>query len=69
MSQMTYIIEIKLTPESKPLIDHLRSLKYVKMKRQKPERGPLRAVKKPQRDNAKKLKWNMVNKHLKSSKN
>lgn len=30
---MTYIVEIKETEESKPLIEHLKTLKYVKMKR------------------------------------
>ena len=30
---MTYLVEIKETEESKPLIEHLKTLKYVKMKR------------------------------------
>jgi len=30
---MTYVIEIKETSESKPLIEHLRTLKYVKVKK------------------------------------
>lgn len=31
---MTYFIEIKETKESKPLVEHLCTLKYVKMKRE-----------------------------------
>jgi hypothetical protein len=29
---MTYLVEIKETAESKPLLEHLRTLKYVKIK-------------------------------------
>jgi hypothetical protein len=32
---MTYLVEIKETTESKPLLEHLRSLKYVKVRKQK----------------------------------
>lgn len=31
---MTYLLEIQETPESKPLLEHLRTLKYVKIKRE-----------------------------------
>jgi len=32
---MTYLVEIKETAQSKPLIEHLKTLKYVKLRKEK----------------------------------
>lgn len=55
---MTYFVEIKETAESKPLIEHLRTLKYVRMKKVngKTEAADIvKALRKSER--SQKLKW------------
>ncbi|MDZ4844926.1 MAG: hypothetical protein SH857_05180 [Chitinophagales bacterium] len=55
---MTYLVEIEEPTESKPLIEHLRTLKYVRMKKadHKSEAAEIiKAIRKSERSG--KIKW------------
>ena len=62
---MTYLVEIKETAQSKPLIEHLKTLKYVKM-HQEPETDNgsdiKQSVKKSEK--GKRVKWDDAKKQI-----
>ncbi len=65
---MTYVLEIKETAESKSLIQHLRTLKYVRMKKakRKLQSGEelVSAVRKSEKSG--KIKWTDAKKQIAS---
>lgn len=64
---MTYIIEIKETSESKPLLAHLRTLKYVRMKKAGKKTDVAELVKTIRKsEKSRKLKWSDAKKQIAS---
>lgn len=62
---MTYLVEIKETAQSKPLIEHLKTLKYVKMHKEKGTdiaTDIKQAVKKSEK--SKRVKWDEAKKQI-----
>ena len=63
---MTYLVEIKETAQSKPLIEHLKTLKYVKLHREKgiPDTDGkiLKELKKSEK--SKRVKWDEAKKQI-----
>ena len=63
---MTYLVEIKETAQSKPLIEHLKTLKYVKLRKEKErpdsEEEIAKAVKKSEK--SKRIKWEEAKKDI-----
>lgn len=61
---MTYLLEIKETPGSKALIEHLKTLKYVKMRKADDEFGRdiVKAVRKSEK--SKRIKWEDAKKQI-----
>ena len=63
---MTYLVEIKETAQSKPQIEHLKTLKYVKMRKGKAENDSdqdiAQAIKKSEK--SKRVKWDDAKKQI-----
>ena len=63
---MTYLVEIKETTESKPLIELLKTLKYVKLKKASREtptdKEIVKAIKKSEK--GKHIKWEEAKKEI-----
>jgi len=65
---MTYLVEIKETAQSKPLIEHLKTLKYVKLRKEREiglsysDEELVKAIKKSEK--SKRIKWEDAKKKI-----
>ena len=63
---MTYLVEIKETAQSKPLIEHLKTLKYVKLRKEErvteSDEEIVKALKKSEK--SKRIKWDDAKKQI-----